>query len=69
MLAHLAAADQKTLLILPNTNKNILLASRNLPQAAVTPAAQTNTYDLLKARKLLISETALAHLTQSLSQP
>lgn len=69
MLGHLAVADQRTLLILPNTDKNIVLASRNLHQTAVTPATQTNTYDLLKAQKLLISETALVHLTQSFSQP
>ncbi|MEM7382727.1 MAG: 50S ribosomal protein L4 [Bacteroidota bacterium] len=67
MLRHLALADQRTLLILPNTDKNILLASRNLHQTAVTLAAQVNTYDLLKVQKLLISEPALAHLTQSLS--
>lgn len=69
MLRHLALADQRTLLILPNTDKNILLASRNLHHTAVTLAAQVNTYDLLKAQKLLISETALVHLAQSLSQP
>ena len=69
MLADLALAGQRTLLILPTPDKNIVLASRNLRHTAVTMAEQVNTYDLLKAQKLLISEAALAHLTQSFSQP
>lgn len=68
MLHNLALADQRTLLILAAPDKNIVLASRNLPHTAVTVVDQVNTYDLLRAKKLLISETALAHLTKSFSQ-
>jgi len=69
MLHNLSLAEPRTLLILAAPDKNIVLASRNLPHVAVLTAAQVNTYDLLKAKKLLISETALAHLTKSFSQP
>lgn len=68
MLKSLALADQKTLLILSAVDKNIVLASRNLQKAKVTVADQINTYDLLNAKRLLISESAVASITQNLSQ-
>lgn len=68
MLNSLALADQKTLLILSDLDKNITLASRNLQKAKVTVAGQINTYDLLNAKRLLISESAVASITQNLSQ-
>jgi large subunit ribosomal protein L4 len=68
MLNSLAATDQKTLLILSSVDKNIILASRNLQQAKVVLAGQINTYDLLNAKRLLISESAVASITQNLSQ-
>lgn len=68
MLHKLALADQKTLLILATPDKNTVLASRNLCHTAVTAVDQINTYDLLRAKKLLISETALAQLTRNFSQ-
>jgi large subunit ribosomal protein L4 len=68
MLNSLALADQKTLLILSSADENLLLASRNLKQAKVTLADQINTYDLLNATRLLISESAVASITQNLSQ-
>ena len=68
MLKSLALADQKTLLILPAVDKNIVLASRSLQKAKVTVADQINTYDLLNAKRLLISESAVASITQNLSQ-
>ncbi|MEM7055340.1 MAG: 50S ribosomal protein L4 [Bacteroidota bacterium] len=68
MLHKLALADQRTLLILATPDKDTVLASRNLRHTAVMAVDQINTYDLLRAKKLLISETALAHLTKNFSQ-
>ena len=70
MMRHLQVGEQRTLLILSLVDKNIVLASRNIPYATVTLVDQVNTYDLLHAKKLLISESALEKLTQNLlSQP
>lgn len=52
-------ADKKTLLILPETNMNVYLSSRNIQKAKVTTANQLNTYALMNADNLLISEGAL----------
>jgi large subunit ribosomal protein L4 len=67
MLQNLNFAGQKTLLILPAPDRNIVLASRNISHASVMLVDQLNTYDLLNAAKILISETALSQLTQTLS--
>ncbi len=67
MLHRLALEDQKTLLILPSSNHHITLAARNLKRAKVTIADWINTYDLLNAKRLLISESALASITKNLS--
>jgi large subunit ribosomal protein L4 len=67
MLQNLDLTGQKTLLILPAPDRNIVLASRNISHASVMLVDQLNTYDLLKAKKILISESALSQLTQTLS--
>jgi large subunit ribosomal protein L4 len=56
------AAETKTLLILPDVDKNVVLSSRNLQKAKVVTADQVNTYDLINADRLLISEGALSKL-------
>ena len=68
MLNSLSLADQKTLLILPALDNNMVLASRNLQKAKVVVADQINTYDLLNAKRLLISESAIESITKNLSQ-
>jgi large subunit ribosomal protein L4 len=67
MLHNLDFAGQKTLLILPSSDKNIVLASRNIKDASVILVDQLNTYDLLNAAKILISENALSKLTEIFS--
>ena len=59
-LADLNLTGRKTLLILPDVNTNIVLSSRNVQKTKVTTAAQVNTYDLMNADQLLISEDALS---------
>ncbi|MEO1219416.1 MAG: 50S ribosomal protein L4 [Bacteroidota bacterium] len=64
MLRNLNLAGHKTLLILPKLDKQIALAGRNIPDTAVSVVDQIHTYSLLRAKKLLISETALAHINE-----
>lgn len=53
---------RKTLLILPEVNLNVVLSSRNIQKTKVTTAWQVNTYDLMNADQVLISEEALTNL-------
>ena len=59
LLASLKLQDKKTLLVLPEADKNIVLSSRNLPQAKVTTVESLHTYDLLHADSLLLSESSV----------
>jgi large subunit ribosomal protein L4 len=59
-LNDLNVTGRKTLLILPDVNTNVVLSSRNVQKAKVTTASQVNTYDLMNADQLLISEEALS---------
>jgi large subunit ribosomal protein L4 len=46
--------DNKTLLVLAESNNNIFLSSRNLKKAKVVLASELNTYDVMNANKLMI---------------
>lgn len=58
-LTAVSGGSKKTLLILADVNTNVVLSSRNVQKAKVTTASQVNTYDLMNADRLLISEEAI----------
>lgn len=62
VLNKLSVTNEKTLLILPDNNKNLYLSSRNLPKAKVLPCSQINTFDLLNADKVLIFESSVEQI-------
>ena len=66
VLTSLELENKKTLLVLPESNKNIVLSSRNLPQAKVTTVDSLHTYDLLHADSLLISESSVEKIEKLL---
>ncbi|WP_373513440.1 50S ribosomal protein L4 [Persicitalea sp.] len=59
---------KKTLLILGEADNNVYLSGRNIPKTKITTAAQVNTYELLHADRLLISEPALIVLDNILNR-
>lgn len=50
---------KKTLLILPEVNKNVYLSSRNLQRSEVMTASSLNTYKVLNADVLVVTENSL----------
>ena len=68
LLANLAANDRKSLLVLAEADTNIVLSSRNIQNAKVTTASQLNTYDVLHADRLIISEEAIQKLEELYNQ-
>ncbi len=58
----------KTLLVLPQTNHNVVLASRNLQKTKVRLADSLNTYEILNANKMIVSESALETITALLKK-
>ncbi len=53
------AEGTRSLLVLPNVDKNIYLALRNLQKTELVSACDINTYGVLKAKTLVIFESAL----------
>ena len=59
MLSKLAINESKTLFVLPETNKELYLSGRNIPNTKITTAGQLNTYDVIEADKLVILESSM----------
>jgi len=59
MLKSLSLGDKKTLFILPEANKNVVLSSRNVRNTKVITAAQLNTYDVMNADNLVFAESSI----------
>ncbi|MCB0756175.1 MAG: 50S ribosomal protein L4 [Flavobacteriales bacterium] len=66
-LSDLKLSDKKTLLVLNEQDKNVYLSSRNLEGAKVVTVSELNTYGILNANNLLLSESAVATIEKSLS--
>ncbi|HEY9116984.1 MAG TPA: 50S ribosomal protein L4 [Roseivirga sp.] len=62
VLNGLSVADKKTLLVLSDSDKNVVLSGRNIQNAKITTADTLNTYDVLNADSLLISESSIEKL-------
>ncbi len=56
---NLKVDGKKLLLVLPNANKNVYLSARNLQRAEVIEAEKVNTYKVLNADVLIITEKSL----------
>ena len=56
---NLKVADKKTLFVLGDVNKNISLSSRNLEKCKVVNASSINTYEVLNAKALVLSESSV----------
>jgi large subunit ribosomal protein L4 len=68
LLNALSLADKKTLLILPETNKNVVLSGRNIQNAKVTTADQINTYDVMHADNVIVVESAISKIETLLNK-
>ena len=59
MTKNLKVEGKKVLLLLPGTDKNVYLSARNLQRAEVMEAAKLNTYKVLNADVLVVTENSL----------
>lgn len=66
MIKSLQLSDKKTLLIVPQSNKNVYLSSRNLERSKVVRASDINTYDILHAHNVILTEGSLSVLESTL---
>jgi len=59
IVKNLQLEERKSLLLLPNVNKNVYLSARNLQRSEVMTASALNAYKVLNADVLVITEKSL----------
>lgn len=65
ILTNFGLQDNKTLLVLSQSNDNILLSSRNLNKARVVLASELNTYDVMNTNKLMLLESSIKEIEKN----
>lgn len=55
----------RVLHVISGSERELFLSSRNIPKVVVTRAQDINTYDILNARKLILSEGSLESIVNS----
>ena len=65
---NLKVDGQKTLFLLPCANKNVYLSARNLQRSEVMIAAQLNSYKVLNADVLVVTESSLKTIDEILNK-
>ena len=65
---NLKVEGKKTLLVLPEVDKNVYLSSRNLQRTNVMTATQLNAYKVLNADVLVITENSLKAIDSILTK-
>tara|TARA_Y100000385_G_C12852929_1_gene533918 strand:+ start:156 stop:779 length:624 start_codon:yes stop_codon:yes gene_type:complete len=65
ILSNFDLLDNKTVLVLAESNKNIFLSSRNLKKAKVVLASELNTYTVMNANKLMVMESSINEIEKN----
>lgn len=60
MQKNLKIDGKKLLLVLPNVNKNVYLSARNIQRVNVMTATALNTYQVMNANVIVVTENALS---------
>jgi large subunit ribosomal protein L4 len=68
LLKALSATDKKTLLVLSEANKNVVLSGRNVQHAKITTAEQINTYDVMNADRVIFVESSISKVETLLNK-
>jgi 50S ribosomal protein L4 len=68
LLDDLNLAGKKVLVVAAGSDKNLYLSARNLPKAKVAVASDINTYGVLDASVLVLTESAVAKVEEVLAK-
>ncbi|MDO4217411.1 MAG: 50S ribosomal protein L4 [Bacteroidales bacterium] len=67
ILNNLKVNDKKSLFVLENQNKFVSLSARNLKNVKVVNVSQLNTYDIMNATNIVVSEGSIAEISRVLA--
>ncbi|MCQ2607980.1 MAG: 50S ribosomal protein L4 [Bacteroidales bacterium] len=65
---NLNVSDKKSLLVIANQDNNVYLSARNLQGFTVVNASDINTYELLKAKNLILCESSVEEIVKILNK-
>ena len=65
---NLKVNDKKSLFVLSETNKNVYLSARNIKKAEVMTASQINSYKVLNAEVMVITESSVKAIDEILNK-
>ena len=68
VINNLKVSDKKVLVVLPEANKNVYLSARNIQSAKVAIASNINTYGVLNAAAMVVTESALNQIETVLTK-
>lgn len=68
MLSNLKVDDKKSLVVLPNVDRNVYLSGRNLQGTKVTIAKTLNTYIVLDANVILMTEKSVKEINEAFNK-
>ena len=64
ILKDLEVSGKKTLIVLNDINNNVYLSTRNLQGVSVLRVSDLNTYEILKAKKIIMIESAVESFSE-----
>ena len=67
MITAIGSADKKSLIVVGESNKNLYLSSRNLKGANVVTTSELNTYKIMNANSLVLTEGSIEKIETVLS--
>ena len=68
MLSNLKVDDKKSLVVLPDVDRNVYLSGRNLQGTKVTIAKTLNTYIVLDANVILMTEKSVKEINEAFNK-
>ncbi|HRE65637.1 MAG TPA: 50S ribosomal protein L4 [Cyclobacteriaceae bacterium] len=68
LLKSLSVQDKKTLVVLPEVKKNVVLSGRNIQNSKIITADQINTYDVINAEQIILVESSLSKIDNLLNK-
>ena len=68
VVKNLKVDGKKVLLVLPEANKNVFLSARNLQRQEMAIASDVNTYQVLNAETMVVTEKALQAIEEVLTK-
>ena len=67
ILKNLGVDNTRTVMLVHENNKNVVLSGRNLSNAEVSLATGLNTYEIMRAKKLILTESSVKKIEEILS--